>query len=336
MNEERLIQKNLVFEGGGVLLMLYLGAAFSLEKYGLLAKIRRVAGASAGSIMSTLVSLKLTAQEIKDNVDKLDFSKILQKRDQNDKKEWLLEKEFQNLIGGNAQSLERLFTKYGYYSSSYFYNWLLDTIGQYTGKKESTFADFREQGFHDLHVVVTNMSQQKSQTFSADTNPDVAVADAVRMSMSIPLFFESLQFDGTQFGCGDYHSDGGVMNNYPISTFDQPKFSEHNPFYISGINWETLGFRHYTPPEYTSIKPITDFLSFVDHYIAATLKAQEVPFETSVVNQKRSVNMSDCGVPQTNFTIKPGDEQYTKLFEMGKQATEKYLQAYEPPASASR
>jgi NTE family protein len=47
----------------------------------------------------------------------------------------------------------------------------------------------------------------------------VAVADAVRISMSIPFFFEARYYE--QNGSNDAYCDGGVLNNYPIDTFDE-------------------------------------------------------------------------------------------------------------------
>lgn len=49
---ENAIQKNLVFEGGGVMLITYLGALEMIEKHGILQQVERAAGASAGAITS--------------------------------------------------------------------------------------------------------------------------------------------------------------------------------------------------------------------------------------------------------------------------------------------
>src|SRR5699024_7257619 len=62
--------ENLVFEGGGVKGIAYAGAIAVLEKNGVLADIRRVAGTSAGAIMACLLALgadAARAQAITDN-----------------------------------------------------------------------------------------------------------------------------------------------------------------------------------------------------------------------------------------------------------------------------
>ncbi len=165
---ENTIQKNLIFEGGGMMLITYLGALEVIEERGILHQIERVAGASAGAITSFLVSLNLSAAEIKENIDSLNFSKIPQKLDTEEHKKtslWSIPNEMQNLIGGDLAATHRLFTKFGWYSSSYFYDWLQETVAKYSTSSRkglSTFADFREQGFRDLHVVATNLSTQTS------------------------------------------------------------------------------------------------------------------------------------------------------------------------------
>jgi NTE family protein len=117
----------------------------------------------------------------------------------------------------------RLFQDFGWYSSSYIYNWMQRTIANYCdGNGMATFADFKAHGFRDLYIVAANLTKRRAETFSYETTPDVAVADAVRMSMSIPFFFEALYFDGKKFGQGDLYVDGGMYDNYPVHMFDDP------------------------------------------------------------------------------------------------------------------
>jgi NTE family protein len=65
----------------------------------------------------------------------------------------------------------------------------------------------------------TNLSTRFGEVFSAEHTPRMCIADAVRISMSIPLFFaakRSLR--------GDVYVDGGVLENYPIKLFDREKY----------------------------------------------------------------------------------------------------------------
>ena len=68
--------KNLVFKGGGVKAFAYLGAIEVLESYEVLAQIKRVAGNSAGSIMATMISFRLGAEETARLFATMDYSKV--------------------------------------------------------------------------------------------------------------------------------------------------------------------------------------------------------------------------------------------------------------------
>ena len=56
---------NLVFEGGGVKGIAYVGALEVLEREGILQDIKRVAGTSAGAMMAVMVGLRYTADEVR-------------------------------------------------------------------------------------------------------------------------------------------------------------------------------------------------------------------------------------------------------------------------------
>ncbi|UOQ72960.1 hypothetical protein MUN79_02960 [Hymenobacter cellulosilyticus] len=47
----------------------------------------------------------------------------------------------------------------------------------------------------DLYTTGTNLTRQCGQVFSYETHPDMRVADAVRISMSIPLYFRAVLLD---------------------------------------------------------------------------------------------------------------------------------------------
>src|SRR5690606_15357339 len=71
--------KNVVFEGGGVLGIAYLGALKYLDETNRLNKIERVAGTSIGAITACLLSFNTSYNEIKKMADSIDYNKIKQK-----------------------------------------------------------------------------------------------------------------------------------------------------------------------------------------------------------------------------------------------------------------
>lgn len=313
--------RNLVFKGGGVRGIAYMGALQVLEEKGILKNIQRVAGTSAGAIAATLTSFRLSVAETIDVFNTLEVKKIPQSRS-------LLRSPRFSPVKGH-ENYRRLVANYGWYSSEYFYIWLQDTIARYCqGNCQATFADFRKLGHRDLYVVATNLSRHRSEVFSASATPHVCVADAVRMSMSIPLYFEALQFDGRTFGSGDYYVDGGIYANYPIYLFDGSDFSSSSLAFRKGTNWETLGLYLYTDKDKAKEKPeipknLVDFVlltghNFYDSYEQSSLLNR-------AIEQRRTIEISDCGISALDFDIKPGSDKYNQLFNSGHQAALKFF-----------
>ena len=69
--------RNLVFEGGGVKGIAYVGALSVLEGEWIMTQVERVGGTSAGAITATLVALGYTADEIHGIMKGLDFRRLM-------------------------------------------------------------------------------------------------------------------------------------------------------------------------------------------------------------------------------------------------------------------
>ena len=219
--------RNLVFRGGGVRCFAYHGVLEVLEEEGILAQIDRVAGTSAGAATAALVSFRLSADETVALFKRMNYAKV-RRRLASDFRDWLVTppKNMQDSVArlkGNLDAFGRLLSNYGWYANDYSQQWLEGIISeQCDGNGRATFAEFRERGFRDLYMVATNLERHREEIFSATTTPDVAVADALVLSQSIPLFFEAPRFDGKTLGEGTYYADGGLVNDYPLQLFDAP------------------------------------------------------------------------------------------------------------------
>ncbi|HDD55547.1 MAG TPA: hypothetical protein ENG59_04835 [Chloroflexi bacterium] len=318
---KRTLYRNLVFKGGGVRGIAYLGALEVLDEYRIMENIERVAGTSAGAIAAALVALRLPIPETRDLFNSLDLSSVPQSVTRPGRKVFPLLAERENT--------RRFITKYGWYSSEYFYNWLMEAIGsQCDGNGRATFMEFRERGFRDLYIVAANISRQRAEVFSALHTPNVAVADAVRMSMSIPIFFEALRFDGKSFGDGDYYVDGGLFDNFPIHIFDRTELAGRNWSFREGINWETLGlflypdqYLHPADPEIPDNVWEYLNLAFRNLYQSHELAS----YQTSAIDQHRTIEISDCGIHATDFNIEIGDEKYSQLYQSGFNAVRNFF-----------
>jgi NTE family protein len=327
--------RNLAFQGGGAKALAYHGAVSVLEQEGVLVGIERVAGTSAGATLATLLSMRLDINEIREiyrSFDVTQFNAALAgsypTNDGISPRLW-------NRLQGNISSMSRLATRFGWNSLDYYYDWLQKALAPYCkNHAKATFAQYQEWGYRDLHIVTTNVSRRKTEVFNAQTTPNVAVVDALLISQSLPLFFEGLQFDGQQFGSGDYYADGGMILNYPLPIFDEMQFARNNRWFVNGINWESLGCRLYTPKDCPQKREsIGNLFAYLQSTFDTLIEAQAVAFELSTPAQMRTININDCCVRTIDFSIRPApeDERYQELIASGKAAASEYLANYKAP-----
>ncbi len=322
--------RNLVFQGGGVKAYVYHGVLRVLDERGILPRIERVAGTSAGALQAAMLCLRLGVEETIDLYRTVDYSRLRSLSGEAEEHSSLLSKTLDP-----ARAAGRFLHKFGVYSTAYMLDWLHQTIAEHCqGNARATFADFRRLGFRDLYTMAANLNRHRVETFSADTTPDVAVADAVLLSAAVPFFFEALQFDGHSIGQGDYYADGGTLSNYPLTIFDGPRFKKTSKSFTYGVNWETLGLQLYTPEECGSPRSeIGSLLGYAENLFETMGNAQAVAVDLRAVDRWRSLRISNCCVSTVDFQIQPqeSDAKYLEMVATGRQAAEDYLDAYRDP-----
>lgn len=282
---------NLAFKGGGVLGIAYAGAIKVLEERNMLPAVQRVAGTSAGALTALILALRYNAQETYDIVSGTNF------------------KDFED-----HKNFARILTTYGVYQGETLLEWVVDKITRKGLPANATFLDLRKAGYRDLHVFSTNLNRQNITAFSVDTTPNVVVAEAVRASMSIPLFFKAWKFTGNNPDSSIY-VDGGVLYNYPLSAFD----SGGSP------NALTLGFyltdlQDLAPPNDLGYDDIPHYVKYL---FETLMNSQDVDFKNDPEQESRTVLVDDFGISATNFDITPA--QITQLYQSGIDCTNKYL-----------
>jgi predicted acylesterase/phospholipase RssA len=85
-----------------------------------------------------------------------------------------------------------------------------------------TFDEHEKVFKKKLLVTGTNLTLGRTQLFSAEETPNFPVADAIRISMSLPFFYKPYVIRTQRKGwppCGTY-VDGGLWNNMPFREFD--------------------------------------------------------------------------------------------------------------------
>lgn len=335
--------KNLVFEGGGVKGIAYLGALEELANRGICEKIERVGGASAGAIIAVLVALGYSVTEIKKLLWGLDFKKIMDDS-------W-----------GFIRDVDRLIESYGWYKGDYFRNWIGDVVGRKTGSSESTFADIevlkqKSKGFKSMYFIGTNLSTNFSEIFSAEHTPRMCMADAVRISMSIPLFFAAKRSPR-----GDVYVDGGILDNYPVKLFDREKYLSDaargretdyynrvnaalakrvRPISKYVYNKETLGFRLDTKEEMSVYRDqaepvhnrIDDFFDYALNLVKTVMGMQE-NIHLHSDDWQRTIYIDTLGISTTQFDI--SDLMKKALVKSGRAGVNTYFKWFDSATTAA-
>ncbi len=243
--------KNLVLEGGGIRGLAYAGVFSVLEEKGILQTIEKVAGTSAGSIAGMMVSIGYNATEIDSVMMELPLQKF------NDGK------------GGVVGKYRRFRNGYGVYKGRVFEKWLQALVAHKTGNPLLTFEELHQlhlknNFYKDFYCTGTNLSKQRLEIFSYQHTPHMPLAQAVRISGGIPLYFEPVALDdqlqkikkSDTVSFVNYYVDGGMLSNYPISIFDTCENNQLNPLLCSDLkfNTETIGIKLERPQQIDSLR----------------------------------------------------------------------------------
>jgi NTE family protein len=298
--------KNLVFEGAGVRGIAYCGAVQELESKKMMDGIERVGGTSSGAITALTISLGYSGKEIENIISKTNFKKF------NDGGFFF--------IGG----INRLNKNFGWYKGKKFEKWLEKIIKAKTGNENITFEELHQKGFKDLYITGTSLNKQKAVVFSYESYPKMKIKDAVRISISIPLYFEPVYIDSSgktfdhpkQKQGFDMMVDGGLLENFPIHIFDKQQPDRY-----------TIGFRIDHAPQIENDKsdrtlaemPVEDLKQYFSAFyniVSENLNRQRL----SGTDWQRTIAISDGNVlPRVRKLSK---EEVTILIENGRKAVQ--------------
>lgn len=326
--------RNLVFEGGGVKGVAYVGALRELRRRGILAGIQRIAGTSAGAINAVLLATGHTQREMTDILLELDFRSFLDDS-------W-----------GLVRDSRRLLRRYGWYRGDFFRAWIGERIGAKTGDAEASFRDFRDRGLPDLYLIATNLSTGFSEVMSAEHTPDMPVAEATRISMSIPLFFTAVRNARR-----DVLVDGGVLRNYPVKAFDREAYiapadrkrhARQTDYYEKDnavrpegssrycYNRETLGFRLDSREEIAlfrdglqpAVRSIEDFFDYGSALVRTLMNVQN-NMHLHSDDWERTIYIDTAGIGATDFSL--SDRAKRSLVRAGEEGVRAYFDWYDDP-----
>jgi len=181
----------LVLSGGGINGFSTLGAIHKLIELEIIRSPDILCGTSSGSITSLLMNIGYSPYDIYEILLIVDFSKLITNN-------------IENILDE---------TCFGLFSPEP----IIDIIKLLMKKKNFdpniTFLELYNLTSIKLIVTGTCINDINLYYFSVDHTPDMHVIDAIRISISIPIFFKPHFYDNK------YWIDGACINNYPIDLF---------------------------------------------------------------------------------------------------------------------
>lgn len=296
-----------VFEGGGVLGIAFLGAARCCSDLGV--RWKGLAGTSAGAITASLLASGLTMDRLEQILGGLDFNRFLSQKTSllvrnGDPSDDLDDPVY---MVGNLKLIGQL----GEYSTEPFKAWIDGALRE---GGVVTFGDVgRRDAERELKVVVSDISHGEMKVLPGDVPGDpkqFPVAEAVRLSMSIPFFFVPGKLGDAVV------VDGGILSNFPLWIYDEP--DPRKP-----PAWPTFGFRLVDRREQqvAKVNSVTDILSAMFR----TMMYASDRHYLSQRNQGRviDIDITDAGVKVTQFNL--GDEQKDMLYRIGYESTRDFF-----------
>lgn len=289
-----------MFAGGGIKAIAFVGALEVMEQKNY--TFKRLAGTSAGAIFAALIKAGYTSQEIKKELDNINFEKFLDPQD--------------SVIPFKFMKWLKLYKSLGLYKGEEFEGWLTEMLNK---KGISTFSDLEKDS---LKIVVSDLTKGRIVVLPDELEiygiaPEkFSVARAVRMSSTIPYFFKPVRLqDG--HGHESVIVDGAVLSNFPIWIF-----SNRN---LSKLARPVIGFR--LTPEVDKVPPhqIENSIDMLTALIKTMQKAHDTRY--IITNEaKKIVFIPIDDVSSIDFSL--SKEEKEKLIQLGRKETNDFIKKW--------
>jgi NTE family protein len=280
--------KNLALSGGGVWGISYAGAFEELERIGILQQIRSAAGTSAGSMAGLLLALGYNSTQISQKIIEARYDRFLDH--------------------GNVNQIVK---RYGYYPCDYATEVFHDWVQEKLGSAQATFRALTEANGFDLRVYATNLNTRQVFEFSYRKTKDVPLADAVRASISVPLFLTATEIDGQIF------VDGGTVFDFPLVAYDKTEID--NTLGLAFAQSSVVATEDQEDREFGLSQP----LQYIKRLVTVLTRVQSPVFALHEDLQKNTILIDTVGVGPLNFKLT--QEEKEQLIANGRQAVQEHF-----------
>jgi NTE family protein len=308
---------DLVFEGGGVKGIGLAGAYSALCERGVGPK--RVAGTSAGAITAALVAAGYSAEELDEILLDVPFARFK-------------DSAWEDRIPIVGHPLSVLLQR-GIYEGGFFREWMKGLLAAKGVRTFGQLADPEATELKDryrLKVIVSDVTHRRLLVLPDDAASlgiepdDLEVAYAVRMSMSIPIFFEPVMHRNPRTGVDHLIVDGGMLSNFPVWLFDAtkgepPRWPTFGMLLVEGDPKVPVSHR----VEGRQSGSIIDYIKA----LASTMMEAHDRLYLEKATFVRTIPIPTLGVSTTEFDITP--ERVRAIYESGRKAAFDFLDRWD-------
>jgi len=185
--------KNLVLSGAQIKGLSYIGVGKAMNELNLM-NFENILGVSSGAIFAFTLAVNLDINDIENLV--LGINK-------------------EHLMDINLDNILQFTESYGFDSGKKFEKIFKILCNKILGDENATFEDLkRKKNSKNLIICGSNISLKKQEFFCYKTTPNMPIWIALRISISIPIYFNKVCYNGYCY------CDEGITNNLPIFYFD--------------------------------------------------------------------------------------------------------------------
>jgi predicted acylesterase/phospholipase RssA len=230
---------SIVISGGAVKSLSSIGCIKYLEEVDIVKYIRNFLGTSAGSLLCLFMVLGYSSDEI--------ISFLCEQFQQED------------IVQLDVDEVFLLFENYGISSGKNLTLFVSNMLQKKHHKQDITFLELAKTTGKNLIICVANLTDQREEYWSVDTEPNMSVGFAIRASCSLPLIFTPVNYKHK------IYIDGGIYNNFPIDYFDAMVIRD-----VIGINITT---------QITPTNKQNNFFSYLNLVVSTALKQLVKPYK---------------------------------------------------------
>lgn len=176
----------LVLSGGSTKGISYIGVIKALEEFNIINNFKTFAGTSIGSIFAFCLVIGCNYDYLFKIISDIKINELCQIKNINN---------------------------YGFDDGLKIIDIIKKIMIDKNIKFDITFKDLFSLTNKRLIITATNLTKKKIEYFDYKKSPDMNVLISLRMSISMPLVFSPIIFNG------DYYVDGGLIDNLPYCCF---------------------------------------------------------------------------------------------------------------------